>query len=122
MKSKKYLMWLTLSLVISATTAEARPALQPFIIKVQTDNEGVSENNEFTIPTTGNGYMYEVDCDNDGEYEKTNQEGNVTCSYLIVRDPPPRTIRIRGDFPRIYFNNEGDKRKIISVEQWGEIE
>ncbi|MCL6296742.1 BspA family leucine-rich repeat surface protein, partial [Jejuia spongiicola] len=29
------------------------------------------------------------------------------------------TIRIIGTFPRIYFNNTGDKDKIQSVEQWG---
>ncbi|MCL6296747.1 BspA family leucine-rich repeat surface protein, partial [Jejuia spongiicola] len=29
------------------------------------------------------------------------------------------TIRIIGTFPRIYFNNTGDKDKIQTVEQWG---
>ncbi len=32
------------------------------------------------------------------------------------------TIRIRGKFPSIYFNNSNDKLKILSVDNWGEID
>ena len=31
-------------------------------------------------------------------------------------------VSIRGDFPRIYFNNTGDRNKILSVDQRGDIE
>jgi surface protein len=31
-------------------------------------------------------------------------------------------VNIQGKFPRIYFNNEGDRNKILSVDQWGDIE
>lgn len=31
------------------------------------------------------------------------------------------TIRIEGDFPEIYFNNSGDKLKILEVRNWGDI-
>lgn len=31
-----------------------------------------------------------------------------------------KTVRIRGTFPRIYFNNTDDHNKIVSVDQWGD--
>ncbi len=31
-------------------------------------------------------------------------------------------VRIYGDFPALYFNNAGDKDKILTVKQWGDIE
>lgn len=90
-----------------------------FIIGVETDNPGSSAVNEFTIPVKDNyDYDYQVDCDMDGNYEVTGETGSYTCTY-----PPgsstARTIAIDGTFPRIYFNDEGDKKKLISVEQWG---
>jgi hypothetical protein len=30
-------------------------------------------------------------------------------------------VAIRGNFPRIYFNDTGDKEKIISIDQWGDV-
>ncbi len=54
---------------------------QPFIISVKTDNAGTSNSTSFTIPTTGAGYNYDVDCDNNGVYEVTGQTGAYTCSY-----------------------------------------
>ena len=91
-----------------------------FVIKAQTDNEGTSANNEFTIPINPSyDYDYGVDCDNDGTYEIKGRSDSVTCSYLITREPPPRTIAIKGTFPAIYFNNAGDREKILEVVQWG---
>jgi len=43
----------------------------PFITTWKTDNEGTSCNSCITIPTTGAGYNYEVDWDNDGIYEES---------------------------------------------------
>ncbi len=94
--------------------------IHEFVIMVQTDNEGTSENNEFTIPINPlYTYDYGVDCDGDGIYELKYQEGNVTCSYRITKSPPPRRIAITGTFPVIYFNGKGDKEKLLEVVQWG---
>ncbi len=71
---------------------------------------------QFTIPTTGAGYNYTVDCDNDGTHEVTGQTGNYTCNFAT---PGRYTIRIGGTFPRIYFNNTGDRMKLASIDQWG---
>ena len=52
-----------------------------FVITVKTDNPGTSADTQFTIPTTGGGYNYNVDCDNDGTDEVTGATGNYTCDY-----------------------------------------
>lgn len=72
----------------------------------------------FVIPTIGAGhnYNYTVDCNNDGVLEATGLTGNYTCQYA---DPGVYTIRIGGQFSRIYFNNGGDRLKLRSIDQWG---
>ena len=67
-----------------------------------------------TIPTTGNGYNYSVDW---GDATTTNNHtGNATHAYTTASD---YEVRISGTFPRIYFNDAGDKDKIIAINQWG---
>ena len=83
----------------------------------KTDNPGSSSNTSITIPTTGSGYNYDVDWDNDGNFDQLGLTGSVTHDFGTSGT---YTIAIRGDFPRIYFNNIGDKAKILSVEQWGD--
>jgi gliding motility-associated-like protein len=86
----------------------------PFITTWKTDNLGASNNNEITIPTIGLGYNYTVDW-GDGTPPE-NWTGNATHTYA---SPDVYEVKITGDFPRIYFNNTGDKEKIISINQWG---
>ncbi len=71
-------------------------------------------NESITIPTTGSGYNYAVDW-GDGTIE-TGFTGNATHEYAVTGT---YTAKITGDFPRIYFNNSGDKDKIRTIEQWG---
>ncbi|MEA2097585.1 MAG: BspA family leucine-rich repeat surface protein [Patescibacteria group bacterium] len=92
--------------------------LDDFVITVKTDNAGISSDTQFTIPTIGGGYSYDIDCNNDGTDEAVNQTGNYTCDYGSGNEET-YTIRIAGTFPRIFFNDEGDRQKILSVEQWG---
>jgi len=87
-----------------------------FVTTWKTDNPGTSNSTSITIPTTGTGYNYQVDWDNDGVFDQTGITGNVTHDFGSAGT---KTIRIKGSFPRIYFNNGGDKSKILSVEQWG---
>jgi surface protein len=101
--------------ILISNQAYAHTADQ-FVISVKTDNFGVSESTQFTIPTTGVGYNYNVDCDNDGINEAENQTGNYTCDYGSAGT---YTIAISGTFPRIYFNNGGDKLKLLDIIQWG---
>ncbi|MDH7447529.1 BspA family leucine-rich repeat surface protein [Aquimarina sp. 2201CG14-23] len=71
-------------------------------------------NESITIPTNGSGYNYIVDW-GDGTIE-TGFTGNATHLYATA---DTYTVKITGDFPRIYFNNTGDIEKIQSIEQWG---
>lgn len=87
-----------------------------FVTTWKTDNPGTSNSTSITIPTTGTGYNYSVDWNNDGVVDQTGLTGSVTHDYGTAGT---YTVRIKGTFPRIYFNNGGDKSKILSVEQWG---
>jgi surface protein len=98
-----------------------------FVITVKTNNTGTSTNTQFTIPTTGGGYDYNVDCDSDGIDDATGVTGNYTCNYgsagvyivRIKRNDGGAMGTSWNGFPRIYVNNSGDREKILSIEQWG---
>ncbi|WP_051397841.1 BspA family leucine-rich repeat surface protein [Runella limosa] len=90
----------------------------PFVTTWKTDNVGTSNSTSITIPTTGSGYNYDVDWNNDGTFDEFGLTGNVTHNYGTAGT---YTVAIRGDFPRIYFNIEGDRRKLVSIQQWGSI-
>jgi len=108
-------------------TAQAGRSVQSssaddFVITVQTDNPGLSSDTQFTIPTTGGGYNYNVDCDNDGVDDIIGATGDATCTYP---SPGVYTIRIKDNtgartgFPRIYFDFGVDNRKLLTIDQWG---
>lgn len=93
---------------------------QAFITTWQTNNSGISGPTSISIPThPGYEYNYDVDWNNDGDYESLKITGDITHDF---KNSGFYTIRIRGKFPAIYFNNSGDKQKIIGIEQWGNIE
>ncbi len=94
-------------------------AQDPFITTWKTDNPGSSNDLSITIPTMGTGYLYDIDWENDGTYDDFSITGDITHEY---KGRGTYTVSIRGAFPRIYFNNSGDKQKIITIEQWGDIE
>jgi len=73
-------------------------------------------NESITIPTTGGGYNYSVDW-GDGN-TSIGQTGNATHSYTVAGD---YQVKISGNFPRIFFNYSGDRLKIRSIDQWGDI-
>ncbi|MDM8566739.1 BspA family leucine-rich repeat surface protein [Candidatus Halobeggiatoa sp. HSG11] len=97
--------------------AMAAPA-DDFVTTWKTDNPGSSNSTSIIIPTTGGGYSYDVDWDNNGVFDEFGLTGNVTHNFGVAGT---YTIRIQGTFPRIYFNSTGDKRKILDVVQWGNI-
>ena len=88
--------------------------LKAFVTTWQT----TAANESITIPTTGGGYNYDIDW-GDGTVQ-TGLTGNATHSYAT---PGTYQVSIRGAFPRIYFNtNNSIENKILSVDQWGEIQ
>ncbi len=83
----------------------------------KTDNPGTSGNNQITIPTfQSETYNYTVDWGDGNIY--TGVTGDTTHTYSVV---DTYTVKISGVFPRIHFNNGGDKEKLLSIEQWGDI-
>ncbi|AYQ35902.1 BspA family leucine-rich repeat surface protein [Runella sp. SP2] len=94
---------------------------RPFITTWKTDNLGSSSSNSTSIeiPTTGTGYSYDVDWNNDGIYDEFGLTGNVTHNYGTAGT---YTVAIRGAFPRIYFHDDNDISKILTVNQWGDID
>ena len=92
-----------------------------FIITVKTDNPGTSSDTQFKIPSfSGESYNYSVDCDDDnpGINTASGKSGDYTCNYT---SSGTYAIRIQDNtgsntgFPRIYFNNGGDKDKLLSI-------
>lgn len=82
-----------------------------FVTIWKTDNTGASSSNQISIPTTDGGYSFNVDW-GDGTVSTTA----VTHTYASAGT---YTVKISGSFPRIFFNNSGDRRKILDVKQWG---
>ena len=94
-----------------------------FITTWQTDNPGDSNTTSITIPTfLGETYNYQVDWSYDGvtfNVEDANVTGDITHDYGVAGT---YTVAISGTFPRIYFDDGGDHDKILTIEQWGNIQ
>lgn len=82
-------------------------------------SSGSSANNEVTIPTNPafTTYNYTINW-GDGDTD-TNITGDITHVYAA---PDTYTIEITGIFPSIYFNEAGDRNKIIEILSWGNIQ
>jgi surface protein len=104
--------------VLRVTAASPNVQFTPFITTWKTDNPGTSNATSITIPTIGTGYNYDVDWNNDGIFDDIGVTGSITHDY---GSPGTYQVAIRGDFPSIYFNNTGDRLKILSIDQWGDI-
>ncbi|WP_405383143.1 BspA family leucine-rich repeat surface protein [Maribacter sp. LLG6340-A2] len=96
-----------------------------FVTTWKTDNEGISEINQITIPTNQyQTYNYSVDWGDDSISE--NVTGTITHTY---EEPGVYTVSIVGQFPHLYFNNDfntglnniSDSKKIVLVNKWGNI-
>ena len=82
--------------------------------------ETTSANETITIPTIGSQYDFTIDWGDGNPIETfTGTDPDPSHSYTTAGS---YQVEINGDFPRIYFNNGGDKDKIKSIDQWGNIE
>ena len=89
-----------------------------FKITVDTTKAG-SAADTFVLPTTGAGYNAYIDWGDGGaEQNITGTPGNVSHTYAASGI---YQIKIRGTFPRIRFGNTGDKAKLITINNWGNI-
>ena len=89
-----------------------------FIITVKTDNAGTSADNQFTIPTSTSGitqaFLYDIET-SDGQ-SITGLTGNHTITFPSAGE---YEVKISGSFPYMYFNNGGDKLKILDIKNLG---
>jgi surface protein len=94
-----------------------------FITTWNTENPGTSADNQITIPGTGGGYSYELYWENTASSTQNGTTTLITTDSHTLTFPAPGIYEVQasGTFPRIYSNNGGDKDKILTVEQWGDI-
>ncbi len=91
-----------------------QPELEYFITTWTT----TTPNESIIIPTNSSStYLYDVDWEYNGNWET----GFTGDAYHTYAEPGTYTVAIRGQFPRIFFNNSSNKDKIQSIEQWGDI-
>ncbi len=63
-----------------------------FVTTWKTDNAGISNSTSITIPTTGTGYNYDVDWNNDGTFDEFGITGSATHDFGVAGT---YTIRIQ---------------------------
>jgi hypothetical protein len=121
----KPLALLLLAMIPSQTTWAQLDSTH-FVSTWLTSMQGSSNSQSITLFTDANySYNYDVDWDNDGVFEDTNVQGNITHQYATSGR---YTIRIKGNFPRIYFGDStnsfwrSDGKKLLFIEQWGTIQ
>ena len=89
-----------------------------FIITVKTDNAGTSASNQFTIPTSTTGiteaFLYDIET-SDGQ-TITGVTGDTTITFPSAGE---YDVKISGSFPYMYFNNGGDKLKLLDIKNFG---
>jgi len=90
--------------------------IDSFIIKVKTDNPGTTTSTQFLLPLN-------PAC----TYNCIIEWGDGTTTYQTTTTSPTHTypqagtytISIKGVFGAIYFNIANDRRKLVSIENWG---
>ena len=100
---------------------------QPFITVWKTDNLGDSNDDEILVPATGQwDYYWEEVGNPSNNYNSTSSvSGETTISF-----GQSGTYRLKiypnnannTPFNKIQFSSEGDRRKIINIEQWGDVQ
>lgn len=92
----------------------------PFVTVWETTNilGASSTDHQITIPLyLGETYDFKIDW-GDGVIETINTSTSPTHTYAT---PGSKEIKISGIFPRIYFNNNDERLKILEIKKWGSI-
>ena len=104
--------------LIARTISTSNTSFGPGFISIWNTELQGSNNDQVSIPTNGT-LVYDYTIDWGDGMSDTNVTGNITHTYAT---PGVYTIEITGIFPAIYFNNTGDRRKIIEITSWGNIQ
>ncbi len=94
-----------------------------FVTTWKTDHVGISNDSSITIKVDDNEfYNFDIDWNNDGFFEDIGVKKEITHQYDSAGT---YTIRIKGNFPKFYFDLNGqpqhDAQKLISIDQWGDM-
>jgi surface protein len=99
-----------------------QPFISEFVITVKTDNAGVSASNEILLPIQGTNMVIDW---GDGSVSTHTQTAtpnntiggaNVKYTYASVG---VYQIKISPSITRIFFNNGGDRLKLLEINNWG---
>ncbi|WNB18553.1 BspA family leucine-rich repeat surface protein [Marivirga arenosa] len=92
---------------------------EPFTAVFNTENTGVSADNQLQLPTAGGPFILEWEDVND----PTSKGIDTTSNAVLLDLPHPGTFRIKitGDLSELKFADGGDKLKLIDLESWGDI-
>ena len=92
---------------------------------------GYGDDFVFTVETTGASESFTIPCQDIGTFNAIIDWDDGSISSITAYDDADlahtysdagiHTIRVRGSFPNIYFNNDGDGAKVISVIQLGKV-
>ncbi|MAH49612.1 hypothetical protein CMI37_27565 [Candidatus Pacearchaeota archaeon] len=93
-----------------------------FQLYVQTDNVGTSADNQFTVPLSG-ASTYNFDWKtSDGQSGTHTVSTDLTITFPSAGQYVVYIGGVNKTFPRIMFNNGGDKSKLLVIANWGNIE
>ena len=92
--------------------------MSALILTVKTDNTGTSNNDQFTLPLKPK-RRYDFIISGNFTNSPINHTSDSDLTLTFPSGAGTYDIEITGKFPAIYFNNRGDKLKLLMVKQWG---
>ena len=104
--------------IFGRRNAEVIPETR-FVLEVKSDNTGTSATNQFTIPTNANGITiaFNYDVETSDGYTATGLTGDHTITF--PSGAGTHLIYISGSFPYMFFNNGGDRLKLLNISNFG---
>ncbi len=119
--TKRSVIYLLACLLFQISGIKAQISTSDFVSTWVTDRSDIKISNDSTVIIFVNPvlqYNYDVDWDNDGVFEDTSITDSIIHQYPSA---DTFTIRIRGEFPHIYFGRQiGNSPKLLAIEQWGD--
>ena len=112
-------------------TPTPTPATTPsqvgaFVIKIKTNNGGSTLSNEFQLPlANAQDYDFSINWGDNSNWQNYSGTGSSIGSLIhSYENEGEYSISIKENstsgFARIYFNNAGDKLKLLEISQWGD--